>query len=79
MKRKQSGKRTSHTGSTLESALRKDRLLGDARSVGTHRVTACRDGQSVEPLSARPKKSFAEALAAMPNVGEDRDFERINE
>ena len=32
---------------------------------------------SIAPLLLRPqKKSFAEVLAAMPNVGRDEDFER---
>jgi plasmid stability protein len=34
----------------------------------------------LETLLLRPRgKSFAEALAAMPNVGQDEDFERIED
>ena len=34
----------------------------------------------LEELLLRPKgKSFAEALKAMPNVGEDEDFERLED
>jgi plasmid stability protein len=34
----------------------------------------------LEELLLRPKaKSFAEALAAMPNVGRDQDFERVQD
>ena len=35
---------------------------------------------SLEELLLRPKgKSFAEVLASMPNVGEDEDFERVED
>ena len=30
-------------------------------------------------LGAHKKKSFAEALASMPNVGQDEDFERLED
>ena len=34
----------------------------------------------LEELLLRPKrKSFAEVLASMPNVGEDEDFERLED
>jgi hypothetical protein len=34
----------------------------------------------LEELLLRPKgKSFAETLASMPNVGEDEDFERVED
>jgi plasmid stability protein len=32
-----------------------------------------------EVLQKPPRKTFAEALAAMPNVGEDADFARVND
>ena len=47
-----------------------------------HRRSAEAEHRAIleEALLVRPrKKSFAEALAAMPNVGLDQDFERIED
>ena len=59
----------------------------DQRVVDALKQRAARHGRSAEAehraileevLLMKPKKkSFAEALAAMPNVGQDEDFERI--
>jgi plasmid stability protein len=59
----------------------------DQRIVDALKQRAARHGRSAEAehraileevLVLTPKKkSFAEALAAMPNVGQDKDFERI--
>ena len=55
------------------------------RAAKNGRSAAARHGRSaeaehralLEELLLRPKgKSFAEALASMPNVGDDEDFER---
>jgi len=60
----------------------------DERIVVALKQRAVRHGRSaeaehrtlLEELLLRPKgKSFAEALAAMPNVGRDDDFERIED
>jgi len=60
----------------------------DDNLVQALRERAARHGHSVEAehreiLAAalfRPKKrNFAEVLAAMPNVGEDNDFVRLND
>ena len=60
----------------------------DPRIVDALKQRAARHGRSaeaehralLEELLLTPKgKSFAEALAAMPNVGEDEDFERIED
>lgn len=60
----------------------------DPRIVDALKQRAARHGRSaeaehralLEELLLQPKgKSFAEALAAMPNVGEDEDFERIED
>jgi plasmid stability protein len=57
----------------------------DKRVVDALKQRAARHGRSaeaehrllLEQVLLRPKgKSFAEALAAMPNVGQDEDFER---
>jgi plasmid stability protein len=59
----------------------------DQRIVDALKQRAARHGRSAEAelraileevLVLRPKKkSFAEALASMPNVGQDKDFERL--
>ena len=58
----------------------------DPRIVDALKQRAARHGRSaeaehralLEELLLRPKpKSFAEALADMPNVGQDEDFERV--
>jgi plasmid stability protein len=55
-------------------------------SVDALKQHAARHGRSAEAehraileevLLGIPKKSFAEALASMPNVGQDADFERL--
>ena len=60
----------------------------DPRIVDALKQRAARHGRSaeaehralLEELLLRPKgKSFAEALAAMPTVGEDEEFERIED
>ena len=60
----------------------------DQRVVDALKQRAARHGRSaeaehralLEELLLRPKgKSFAEALAAMPNVGQDEDFERVED
>ncbi|MGD8854495.1 MAG: DNA-binding protein [Gammaproteobacteria bacterium] len=60
----------------------------DQRIVEALKQRAARHGRSaeaehralLEALLLRPKaKSFAEALAAMPNVGRDDDFERAED
>ena len=60
----------------------------DRRVVDALKQRAARHGRSaeaehralLEALLLQPKgKSFAEALAAMPNVGEDADFERVDD
>jgi plasmid stability protein len=60
----------------------------DPRIVDALKQRAARHGRSaeaehralLEELLLRPKgKSFAEALASMPNVGEDEDFERVED
>ena len=44
------------------------------------RMRRCLVKRPEEVLCGMPqKKSFAEALASMPNVGQDEDFERIEE
>jgi antitoxin FitA len=58
----------------------------DQRIVDALKQRAARHGRSAEAehraileevlLGAPKKKSFAEALALMPNVGQDKDFER---
>lgn len=58
------------------------------RIVDALKQRAARKGRSaeaehralLEELLLQPKgKSFAEALAAMPNVGQDEDFERMED
>ena len=60
----------------------------DQRIVDALKQRAVRHGQSaeaehralLEELLLRPKrKSFAEVLTAMPNVGQDGDFERVDD
>jgi len=60
----------------------------DQRIVDALKLRAARHGRSaeaehrilLESLLLLPKgKSFAEALAEMPNVGQDEDFERIED
>jgi plasmid stability protein len=60
----------------------------DQRVVDALKQRAARHGRSaeaehralLEDLLLRPKgKSFAEALAAMPDVGRDGDFERVDD
>ena len=61
----------------------------DQRAVDALKQRAARHGRSAEAehraileevLLVRPKKrSFAEALASMPNIGQDEDFERIED
>jgi len=60
----------------------------DQRIVDALKQRAARHGQSAEAehrallkeLLLRPKrKSFAEVLTAMPNVGKDEDFERVED
>lgn len=60
----------------------------DQRIVDALKLRAARHGRSaeaehralLEELLLRPKgKSFAEALAAMPDVGWDEDFERVDD
>jgi plasmid stability protein len=60
----------------------------DQRIVDALKQRAVRHGQSaeaehralLEELLLRPKrKSFAEVLTAMPKVGEDEDFERVDD
>lgn len=60
----------------------------DPRIVEALKQRAARHGRSaeaehralLEELLLRPKaKSFAEALASMPNVGEDEDFQRVED
>jgi antitoxin FitA len=59
----------------------------DQRIVDALKQRAARHGRSAEAehraileevlLGIPKKKSFAEALASMPNVGQDEDFERL--
>ena len=60
----------------------------DQRIVDALKQRAARHGRSaeaehralLEALLLRPKgKSFAEVLAAMPSVGQDEDFERVED
>lgn len=60
----------------------------DQRIVDALKQRAARHGRSAEAehrallegLLLRPKgKSFAQALVAMPNVGQDEDFERVED
>ncbi len=60
----------------------------DQRIVDALKQRAARHGRSaeaehralLEELLLRPKpRSFAEVLASMPNVGEDADFERVDD
>jgi len=60
----------------------------DQRIVDALKQRAARHGRSAEAehraileevLLGAPKKSFAEALASMPNVGQDEDFERLED
>jgi plasmid stability protein len=60
----------------------------DPRIVDALKQRAARHGRSAEAehrallesvLLQPARKSFAEALAAMPNVGRDEDFERIED
>ena len=61
----------------------------DQRIVDALKQRAARHGRSAEAehraileevlLGMPKKKSFAEALASMPNVGQDEDFERIKD
>jgi plasmid stability protein len=61
----------------------------DQRIVDALKQRAARHGRSAEAehraileevlLGAPKKRSFAEALASMPNVGQDEDFERLKD
>ncbi|MGH8071673.1 MAG: FitA-like ribbon-helix-helix domain-containing protein [Candidatus Entotheonellia bacterium] len=61
----------------------------DQRIVDALKQRAARHGRSAEAehraifedvlLGTLKKKSFAEALASMPNVGRDEDFERLED
>jgi plasmid stability protein len=60
----------------------------DPRIVDALKQRAVRHGRSAEAehrellesvLLHPPRKSFAEALAEMPNVGRDEDFERVED
>ena len=61
----------------------------DQRIVDALKQRAARHGRSAEAehrailedvlLGMPKKKSFAEALASMPNVGQDEDFERLED
>jgi plasmid stability protein len=60
----------------------------DQRVVDALKLRAAKHGRSaeaehraiLEALLLKPQgKSFAEALAAMPNVGQDDDFERLDD
>jgi plasmid stability protein len=61
----------------------------DQRIVDALKQRAARHGRSAEAehraileevlLGIPKKKSFAEALASMPNVGQDEDFERLED
>jgi plasmid stability protein len=60
----------------------------DNRIVDVLKQRAARHGRSAEAehrvilkdvLLASERKSFAEVLASMPNVGQDDDFERIED
>jgi plasmid stability protein len=60
----------------------------DQQIIDALKLRAARHGRSaeaehrvlLEEQLLRPKgKSFVEALASMPNVGEDEDFERVEE
>jgi plasmid stability protein len=61
----------------------------DQRIVDALKQRAARHGRSAEAehraileevlLGAPKKRSFAEALASMPNVGQDEDFERLED
>jgi plasmid stability protein len=61
----------------------------DQRIVDALKQRAARHGRSAEAehraileevlLGTPKKKSFAEALASMPNVGQDEDFERLED
>ncbi len=51
-----------------------------ARAVAHHRSTEAEHRAILaEALMSPKRKSFAEVLASMPNVGLDSDFERIND
>ena len=50
------------------------------RAVEHHRSTEAEHRAILaEVLLKPPRKSFAEALASIPNVGNDADFQRIND
>ena len=61
----------------------------DPRIVEALKQRAARHGRSAEAehraileealILTSKKKSFAEALASMPNVGQDEDFERLKD
>lgn len=61
----------------------------DQRVVDALKQRAAKHGRSAEAehrtileevlLGTPKKKSFAEALASMPNIGQDEDFERLDE
>ena len=60
----------------------------DPRIVHALKQRAARHGRSAEAehralletaLLQPPRKSFTEALAAIPNVGRDEDFERVED
>jgi antitoxin FitA len=61
----------------------------DQRIVDALKQRAARHGRSAEAehraileevlLGTPKKRSFAEALASMPNVGQDEDFERLED
>jgi len=60
----------------------------DQRIVDALKQRAARHGRSAEAehrtlleeaLLLTPKKSFAEVLSSMPNVGQDEDFERLED
>ena len=60
-----------------------DPLIVDAlkqRAVRHGRSAEAEHRALLEEMLLRPKrKSFAEALTAMPNVGQDEDFERVED
>ncbi len=50
------------------------------RAVDHHRSTEAEHRAILaEVLLKPPRKSFAEALASIPNVGNDADFQRLND
>ena len=51
------------------------------RRAGRHGTSAEAEHRKIlaQALLRPPKRSFAEAIAAMPNVGRDSDFERVQD